>query len=448
MSKRDDFESRLRSYLAHGARQSPSPDLEERIRMRAFGRRLGWPAQLLAAAAVLVLALGLGFAARQVRLLGLNGSPTPSPAVSPSALVKPSAEPTATPDPRRSHYPLLPPASMHMVNHSTGWAAGSATNRILRTTDGGTHWNDVTPQDATAGTWITFFLDANNAWLASSLQSASGSPDTAVEIYRTADAGRTWQRVGVVPADRGGPSSLDFVDASHGWLTMQLGVAMGSEGIALYGTQDGGATWSKLSEADTSGAPGHLPLSCQKAAPVFLTSSIGWVPGTCSAGGGPFLYVTHDGGRSWNDASLSVPVGFAPSCMCGINSLRFSDSQNGVFVLDSYGADGVQHDYLYATFDGGASWMPRAPLPANCFTVDFLSAAAGWTLDAKHNTIQYTGDGGQHWSALGTVPSSQVVVDFQFVNSAIGWAMGSETMGDTLIKTVDGGRTWTAQLAP
>jgi photosystem II stability/assembly factor-like uncharacterized protein len=39
-------------------------------------------------------------------------------------------------------------------------------------------------------------------------------------------------------------------------------------------------------------------------------------------------------------------------------------------------------------------------------------------------------------------------MDFQFVNSAIGWAMGSEPSGNTLIKSSDGGRTWTTQLSP
>jgi photosystem II stability/assembly factor-like uncharacterized protein len=87
-------------------------------------------------------------------------------------------------------------------------------------------------------------------------------------------------------------------------------------------------------------------------------------------------------------------------------------------------------------------------LPRNCFTADFISPALGWTVDAKTNSILQTGDGGQHWATLGTIPSSQGVMDFQFVNSAIGWAMGSEPSGNTLIKSSDGGRTWTTQLSP
>src|SRR5207247_8549162 len=83
-----------------------------------------------------------------------------STSVSPSA--SPITKPTPYPTPSASGgpYPLLPPGSMHMINASTGWAAGSGTDRILRTVDGGSHWDDAGPRGAQPGNWIAFFLDA------------------------------------------------------------------------------------------------------------------------------------------------------------------------------------------------------------------------------------------------------------------------------------------------
>jgi len=443
MAKPDDFDPRLKSYLHRGASTPPPARLEARILAGTRRPKTGWVLQVAAAAALLALAIGLGIAFQRARQ-SVGVTPTSTPLASPST--KPTPYPTPTTS--AAHYPLLPPASMHMISATVGWAAGSGTNRILRTTDGGAHWVDVTPQAARAGTWITFFLDGSNAWLASSLQPGSGSSDFSVAIYRTADGGRSWQQTGQAAANQGWPAALDFVDTAHGWLLIRLGGAAGSEGVVVYETANGGTTWDKNPEANSSGNAGYLPLRCSKGAPVFLNSTTGWIPGACNAGGGPFFYVTGDAGHTWFDPGLSLPAGYSGPCMCEISSLRFSDSRSGVFVLSLFGADGLAHSFLYTTHDAGTSWNPGRALPANSYTADFINASVGWTLDAKANTMLYTSDGGQHWSTLGTVPSTQGVMDFQFVNTTTGWAMGSEPTGNTLIKTSDGGRTWTTQLSP
>ena len=455
MNNRQDLESRLRSYLAAGARRQPPAGMEERISSNLLRRGRGWAFQLMAAAALLLLALGLGVGLNAARQMSAGGvKPTPSPSVAPSLsasaqpTIIPSPSPTVPPRVGASLYPLMVPASMYMVNASTGWAAGSTTDRILRTSDGGAHWNDVTPWDAPVGSWTTFFLDANSAWIASSLQPGSSTNDFGVKVYRTSDGGRTWQHISTVTPDQGWPGAVDFVDARHGWLMMILGGAAGSEGVAFYGTADGGATWTELSEADTSGAPGHLPVSCSKARPVFLNPLTGWVPGSCNAGGGPFLYVSRDGGNTWNDAGIKMPSGSPAACACEIAGLRFSDSRNGVFVLNIYGDNGAVQNVLYTTNDAGAFWRSGPLLPPNSYTVFFLDPSHGWTLNEKTGSLLYSSDSGQHWSVIGTVSATMGPIDFEFITTTTGWMLGMETKGRPILKTVDGGATWTRQLSP
>jgi photosystem II stability/assembly factor-like uncharacterized protein len=448
MDKPDEFDPRLKAYLHRGPSTPAPAGMEARIIGGARRRKTGWALQLAAAAAVLVLAIGLGIVVQQARQSSV-GRPMPTESTLPS--VKPTPYPTPTAS--GALYPLVGSASMHMINASTGWASASGADRIIRTADGGAHWDDVTPRGAQAGTWTTFFLDANNAWLASSLQPGSGSPDFSVKLYRTSDGGRSWQYVGAALADFGWPAAMDFVDRAHGWLFMRQNGTFGTPGsdrVAFYGTSDGGASWSKLSETDASGADGQLPLHCSKVAPVFLNSSTGWMPGACNVDGvGPFLYVTRDSGRSWRDVGIALPAGWAGNCVCEIHSLRFSDSRNGVFVLTSSPSSGVQQSTLYATNDAGNSWRPGPSVPAQTYEVYFIDNSHGWTINLKaNNSVLYTSDGGQHWSTLGTIPSTGGVIDLQFVNAAIGWARGAETAGATVIKTSDGGRTWTTQLSP
>lgn len=454
MGNRDDFDPRLEAYLHRGASTPPPAGMEARILGGSPRRKVGWVLQVAAAAAVLVLAIGLGIVFQRARH-SVGVAPPTSPM--PSTVVSPSIKPTPYPSPTTSGaaYPLLAPVNMRMINASTGWAAGSGTNRILRTADGGSHWDDVTPHGAQAGTWTTFFLNANNAWLASSLQPGSGSPDFSVKLYRTSDGGRTWLQVGSAAPGWGFPAALDFVDGQHGWLFMKQDGTLqtpGSDMVAFYGTTDGGASWKKLSETDTTGLAGHLPQACSKQNPVFLSASTGWIQGSCGAGGGYFFYVTRDGGQNWAAVALRVPAQGTSTCDCGIESLRFWDNQHGALVLNNAYQDprGYAQNFLYTTTDGGRSWQLGPLLPNNAYSVYFLDVAHAWTLDAKANSLLFSGDGGLHWSSAGTIPtnSNAVVMDFQFVTSQVGWALGADSRGLPILKTVDGGKTWTTQLAP
>ena len=61
-----------------------------------------------------------------------------------------------------------------------------------------------------------------------------------MELYRTTDNGRTWQRYQVrLPARRGtnSPVVLAFSDPRHGWLV---------QGSTTFHTSDGGRTWHDL----------------------------------------------------------------------------------------------------------------------------------------------------------------------------------------------------------
>ena len=453
MNKHQDLESRLRSYLSAGARQQPPSGMEDRIATSVFRRGHGLALQLLAAAAVLVVAIGLGIGLNKARQLAGGVTPTASPLASATAGVKPS--PTVGPTPSLSPglYPLMVPASMHMTSASVGWAAGSTTDRILRTTDGGAHWEDVTPRRVRPSTWTTFFLDADHAWLASSLQPGSPTGDFTVEVYRTADGGRSWQQVATITPGWGFPATIDFIDSKHGWILMKQDGTVDPSGfstVALYGTVDGGATWEMLSQADSTGLAGHLPLACSKADLVFVSASTGWIPGGCGVGGGYFFYVTRDGGRNWAAVSWRMPPLGTASCDCSIESLRFSDNQHGVLVLvDAYqDARGYAQNFLYTTSDGGRSWQLGPMMPINAYSVYFLDAAHGWAFDAKASSLLYTSDAGQHWTTLGPVPSPQGPVDFQFVTITTGWVIGAEPQGRIILKTADGGETWTTQLAP
>lgn len=173
--------------------------------------------------------------------------------------------------------------------------------------------------------------DASIGWAA-----AGGvTPGTAI-VARTTDGGKTW-----------------------------LGTATEAEPVDLYGTRDGGATWSKVAGSDLSSqAPGGLPADGYKLGMTFIDESTGWLTGNNFAPGSAAMlfHVTHDGGRTWRRQQLELPdelklngVTVAPPI--------FIDGRRGVLTVN-----GSNLVYLYSTLDGGTTCrrlVRRHPAAAN-----------------------------------------------------------------------------------
>ena len=82
------------------------------------------------------------------------------------------------------------------------------------------------------------------------------------------------------------------------------------------------------------------------------------------------------------------------------------------------------------------------PVPVALSAVDFLDMQHGWVTDG---TVLYvTTNGGQSWTKMAPGSSFKNVAQLDFVSSTEGWAIGGQGKGARfLLKTVDGGKTWT-----
>jgi photosystem II stability/assembly factor-like uncharacterized protein len=119
--------------------------------------------------------------------------------------------------------------SLQFVDDRFGWAVGETG--ILATDDGGQTWPwrgpEGEPPPRIASRAI-YFTDRDHGHLAG----RNG------KLMRTVDGGRHWQPADTTPAASGGPHlfGLHFADARHGW-------AVGEHG-AIWHTVDGGARWT------------------------------------------------------------------------------------------------------------------------------------------------------------------------------------------------------------
>ena len=331
---------------------------------------------------------------------------------------------------------------VHMTNARDGYALSGRDYlhyRLLRTTDGGRVWHDITPDDGrihpdgppdVQGATILFSRNI-------------GPHGFAVE--RSDDGGRTWTNsVPVHNSPVRGAGTPRFVDQEHLYVDVGEGAAAGSEGEALFTSSNGGRRWHFVTQTNVNHTPpGGLPFGCDKSGFGFATPSRGWAGGYC-AGGFPFFLRTNDGGRHWHRQTLP---GAPRSCSCETSPPVFFGRRVGVVWLsgDRNNGAGSWFTRVYWTADAGNHWRASNPTSGRTGAVAIASRNDVWLFgrlsgDApRFPRLFRTTDAGLHWQSL-HVP---VTVSSGGQLDAVDATLGFAASGAKLWSTTDGGRHWT-----
>jgi photosystem II stability/assembly factor-like uncharacterized protein len=385
-------------------------------------------------------------------------SSTPPPPTETSIPLPPTATPTA-PENVIQHFPSgqqFTVTYIHMIDANMGWAIGGLTNspgdHILVTKDAGNTWKDVTPPQLVAAndtqqSAIGFFQDSNNAWVIYSFTADHPVPAQAV-IWHTSDGGASWMPS--EPLDISGlnelfvPSNLQFVTGTVGWMLVHVGVGMNHDYVVLYRTNDGGQIWSSIIDPTTDGGI----QSCTKTAMLFTDATHGWLTGDChGVKAGVLLFKSTDAGSTWQTISLPDPSGEAglftsENVACGAYDPFFFGNDLGHLNVTCANFTSQQtitnSYYIFTTQNGGSSWSGHS-YPGTALY--FISADTGWALSAK---IQLTTDGGNTWKVISNVTWTP---QMDFISETLGWAVVSSGNQEALVKSDNGGATWT-ELTP
>lgn len=146
-----------------------------------------------------------------------------------------------------------------------------------------------------------------------------------------------------------GASSQVFLGGGLGFQVTNLGGGMNNFMYQFSKTTDGGKTWTKMSTGHYSHIEGIS----------FIDDKTGYLLNNSPAYAvTPDLFVTHDGGATWNEQKLSIPSVYK-------NSYR--NSNYPIFLTPSVGfipiygqatpqSTTTQFLYMLVTTDGGTSW--------------------------------------------------------------------------------------------
>jgi photosystem II stability/assembly factor-like uncharacterized protein len=269
--------------------------------------------------------------------------------------------------------------ALYALNENTvfysRWFSNTDGHSIRRSTDGGSSWETV---DTLWGdhAWYNDFMFPND-----NIGFVVGETDTGSGrlflIRRTTDAGETWNPIWMSEHENFGLDGVSFADASNGWVCSYAG--------SLFGTTDGGDTWTRISSFDP-------PMDAPMRDLAFTTPDSGWVVGGIA--GNQTIARTTDGGLTWEYSG--TPNGSS------LREIQMMNSQQGWFV----GSVNLP-PYVAGTTDGGATWEQQDQVPANFGfeSISMVDEFLGWVVGAD-GALYMTTNGGVTWVAPVEIPST------------------------------------------
>lgn len=275
------------------------------------------------------------------------------------------------------------------VSRDTAWVAGSA-GTVLRTTDGGASWRNVSPPGA--GELQFRDVEAFDARRAVVLAIGEGE---ASRVYRTEDGGATWTEAFRNTDPRAFYDCMAFFDRRHG-----LAMSDPVDGrFRILSTADGGRSWTVLPDAGMPAAQdGEAGFAASGQCLVTAGPKDVWL----ATGGAARARVLHsaDRGRTWTAADTPIPAGDPAR---GGFALAFRDRAHGLAVGGDYRPDQTSPRAAARTTDGGAGWRPAVtPVSAYRSGVTWLPHSRTAALAVGPTGTDLTTDGGRTWRTVDT----------------------------------------------
>lgn len=197
---------------------------------------------------------------------------------------------------------------------------------IHYTEDGGTTWNYATTSGLSR---VALEMNGNLIWHVG----YGGS------VTRSRDDGHSWQVMSSLPYG-GHIEYMTFADETTGW-------AVTTELRSFFVTRDGARTWNRFNFPERMGRPAAIHLRTPREGYLLDTNGN--------------LFVTNDGGETWDMLSLNPPESSTIPTLNHSAALRFPDAQHGFIALNLI-SGGSGRVLFLRTEDGGATWT-EVPLP-------------------------------------------------------------------------------------
>ena len=340
--------------------------------------------------------------------------------ISPALLL--TEEPHTVPLPEM-HWRMIGPFRGGRTRAATGvpgqpnvFYVGQGDGGVWKSDDYGRTWNPIFDSQPSQSIGAIAVAPSN----ANTLYVASGEglhrPDLSVGngIYKSTDAGKTWQHLGLRDGEQIPSLAVDPRDPNKVFAAV-LGHPYGpSEERGIYRSTDGGATWTKVlfKDANTGGSQVAIdPTNPDVVYAALWESTLGpWEDGNSYEGTKGGLFKSTDGGVTWKQLTRGLPENVVHIQV----ALSASDEKRLYVTLATTHESGYASAAglgVYRSDDAGENWYKATddPRPALKIGGGDLPIAV---VDPKNPDVIYSAsivterseDGGKTWMSLRGAP--------------------------------------------
>ncbi|GAA4276199.1 VPS10 domain-containing protein [Aquimarina mytili] len=232
--------------------------------------------------------------------------------------------------------------------------AGTASGGLWKSTSGGIKWSPIFDHQATASIGAVAIQQSNPSviWVGTGEGNPRNSLNGGYGIYKSLDGGKSWKLMGLektrhihrVIIDPTNPETIYVAAIGSPWgVHPERGV---------FKTTDGGVTWNKI--LFTNNKTGAADLIMDPTNPNKLIAAL-WEhkrdPWFFKSGGeGSGLFITHDGGKTWEQRieKDGLPKG-------DLGRIGLAIAQNKPNII--YALIEAKKNGLYKSTDGGFNWQ-------------------------------------------------------------------------------------------
>lgn len=281
---------------------------------------------------------------------------------------------------------------------------GSCGGGVWRTDDAGRSWRNVSDGSfgGSIGAIDVCTADPNVVWVGTGEQTVRGNVSHGDGVWRSTDAGRTWQHVGLADSRQIGRVRAHPRDPDTAYVAA-IGHLYGpNTERGVFRTRDGGKTWQRILFVDD--ATGAVDLCLDPTNPRILYATTWRVlrsPWSLDSGGpGSGIHKSTDGGDTWVELTHNEGLPKGTIGICGI-CVSLGDPDN------LYAQVEAEDGGLFRSRDAGKTWKlvdsdrerrQRAWYYSRVYA-DPGDADGVWVLNVR---LWHSKDGGKSFAAIAT----------------------------------------------